>query len=144
MANAQPWFEENPQRLLRESDAMEISYPRFRLTNDAPGKLSWHGVLVSNSNNRYLIEIAYSNHHPYKAPLAYVREPKIRSLHQYNDGSLCLMHPGKTWIPKSTVAMMVPLVAGWIFCHENHQKKCRAGSEGKPCTNFSCSDWPGN
>ena len=143
MSSGQHWYEREPQRMVSESDAMAQRYSRFELKPTDLGNLAWVGYLVSNQSNRYKVAVVYSPRHPHEHPLAYILEPKLRSLHQYGDGSLCLMRNGETWLPMSTAATMVPLIAAWLFAHERHQRKCRRDG-GRPCGVFSCPDWPGN
>ena len=139
-----PWWEDDPERLVEESDAMGQRFAQFRLFRDREGGLTWSGWLTSNLNSDYGINLVYPINFPYGPPAAYITSPSnLKAPHIFSDRKLCLMHDtGATWRTSSTAATVTALVAAWIASFEFHRDHCRRGLYSDPCLNPECPDWP--
>jgi hypothetical protein len=137
------WYDSNPGRLLAEKKAMSVRFPSFELRKINNG-LAWSGTVKPKGPNAktYQIVIQYPSDYPYKPPQAFVIRPHVKSLkHKYSDDSLCLMYPGdNTYTDKTTAVQAVAMVATWLWCYEDHAKRCPRGIN---CTKDPCPYWPG-
>lgn len=121
------WYEDDPDRLLIEKEAMRKRFPRFELVKMDDDKLVWIGALETNANNKYEIAVVYPHNFPNGTPLVYPVDPKIevwdeasfRIRHQYMDGHLCLYYPGdRTFHANTTAAVVIGVAAAWFFAYE--------------------------
>lgn len=121
----QPWYSQNPARLILEKEAMSRRFPQFKLVLQGI-RLYWMGTLTSNSGNHYQIALEYPDDFPDTPPKVFPIEPVITIWkdenllkHQYRDGSLCLFHPNDRFFEANTTAVTVIAVAAtWLFAYE--------------------------
>ena len=118
--SSKQWHRIKPQLLDREQQAMARFYPSTELNFEPQGNASWNGDIVTWSGNRYQVSLRYPPVFPYRAPLAYIVNPKIEeSRHIYPDGHLCLFHKDdKAWQVNTTGATVMSWVTLWLHCYE--------------------------
>ena len=118
--SSKQWYRVKPQLLEREQKAMARFYPSMNLGFESNGNASWEGAIVTWSGKSYKIALRYPPVFPYRAPLAYVVNPKIEeSRHIYPDGHLCLFHKDdKAWQVNTTGATVMSWVTLWLHCYE--------------------------
>ena len=118
--SSKQWHRIRPQLLDREQKAMALFYPFMQLNFESKDNASWDGDIVTWSGNRYEVSLRYPPVFPYRAPLAYVVNPKIKeSRHIYPDGHLCLFHTDdKAWQVNTTGATVMSWVTLWLHCYE--------------------------
>lgn len=118
--SSKQWYRIKPQLLNREQRAMARFYPSMRLTFDGKGTACWNGDIVTWSGKKYEVSLRYPPIFPYRAPPAYIVNPKIeQSRHIYPDGHLCLFHKDdKAWQINTTAATVMSWVSLWLHCYE--------------------------
>lgn len=134
------WIEADPERILRERDAMaahctdmawrdDLTWPSGR-----PG-VGWEGLAPAWAaererpkgvdalldGRRPRLQVLYAEAFPMVAPDLYPIEPDVpierRTQHRWHvngDGSLCLMQAANDWQPDDTAADLVCKAAGWF------------------------------
>jgi hypothetical protein len=64
---AYQWYEEDPDLLEEEKNAMRRFFPRFEMDQLDDGRLYWHGGIktrVLNDDNEWYLQVVYQNNHP--------------------------------------------------------------------------------
>lgn len=117
------WYEQVPERLLREREIMSESFPQARLVKLSDGRLAWVLALRTNSGRTYVVNITYSNGFPLEYPQVFVVDPPIvASPHQYAGGRLCLFstadRPERSYTVKTTAATIASWAAAWLASYE--------------------------
>ncbi len=113
------WYERYPLRISAEKIIMQENYPQFVLKIDDGRRLFWDGILQTNFNPLYQVNIMYPESYPWDRPKLQIVHPPVRpeAPHRYADGSLCV-YP-KDWNYKqATAPAAVPLIAGWLALYE--------------------------
>ncbi|MCF8228709.1 MAG: hypothetical protein K9G58_11760 [Bacteroidales bacterium] len=64
---AYQWYENDPELLKEEKNAMERFFPHFQLEKLDDGRLFWHGGVktkVLNPDREWYLQVIYQNNHP--------------------------------------------------------------------------------
>jgi hypothetical protein len=128
------WWQDDPQRLHAECEALRAAAPGLTWNADGPGR--WHGEvplwpfgrpqptgLPSLVGNRPLsVEVICSAAYPMMAPFVFPVsvEPPIGALgytewHLLPHGALCLFRGTAWWDPARLIASLVPKISGWYI-----------------------------
>jgi len=112
------WYVRHWKRLKAEQIIMNERFAQFVL-KEGNRRLFWEGILLTNFQTYYQVEIIYPPNYPYQRPVFRVLWPKIRkrSPHVYVDGSLCV-YPDHWNHKRCTTPAGVSLVASWLFLYE--------------------------
>jgi hypothetical protein len=64
---AYQWYDNDPELLREEKNAMRRFFPKFKLEKLDDGRLFWHGAVktkVLNPDNEWYLQAVYQNNHP--------------------------------------------------------------------------------
>lgn len=106
-------------RICAEKIIMAEKYPQFVLKADKNMELFWDGILQTNFDTLYRVNIKYPPSYPWDKPKLVIVEPHVSLLapHRFADGSLCVYPEG--WNHKqATAPAAVPLIAAWLALYE--------------------------
>lgn len=130
-----PWWEAEPETLVREIEAMSVVAPSMRWADELPEK-GWEGEVPLwpfqrpapadleelVGGQRLNLLIAYTPAHPIVAPCFYPLSPEtdpnmwtLHTWHLNGDGSLCLFQDATTWTPEATAADLISKAASWFL-----------------------------
>lgn len=110
-----PWFERNPDRLVREYREVKDRYPESVLLRTDAGLLAWLTKMRVEGDD-YAVLAIYPEAFPHKRIDVVPVDPawKNRS-HQTADGRLCLLtYVPNRWDPSYGAAFMLDRARGWI------------------------------
>jgi len=113
------WYERYPLRIAAEQIIMAENYPQFVLKSDDNKRLFWDGMLQTNFDTLYRVNINYPMSYPWQKPKLEIVQPQIDPFapHRFADGSLCVYPKG--WNHKqATAPAAVPLIAAWLALYE--------------------------
>lgn len=129
------WWQEDPRRMVRERDAMELAAPDLRWLETEPSG-GWLGTVplwpfdraepqnldVLVGANAFTVRIVCGNAYPMVEPEVKSAnvEPPIEAFgwtawHVLPNGNLCLLQDSAMWDPGGTVADLVPKISGWYI-----------------------------
>ena len=113
------WYERYPLRISAEKIIMQENYPQFVLKLDDNRQLFWDGILQTNFDTLYRVNIHYPQAYPWQKPKLTIAHPQLRTdaPHRFIDGSLCIYPDGWNY-KQATAPAAVPLVVGWLALYE--------------------------
>jgi len=113
------WYQRYPLRISAEQAIMREMYPQFILKIDDQRLLFWDGILKTNFNTHYQVNIHYPQAYPWEKPKLFIVDPALHqdAPHRYLDGALCI-YPVNWNHKQATAPAAVPLVAAWLAMYE--------------------------
>ncbi len=109
-----PWYERDPDRLLREHSEVTQRYPGSVLVRDGD-LLSWRATLNVEGRD-YVVRVAYPAAFPHQRIDVFPVDPAWKDKdHQTADGRMCLLsYVPNRWDPSYGAAFMLERAKGWI------------------------------
>lgn len=98
---------------------MQENYPQFVLKLGDNKQLFWDGILQTNFDTLYRVNIFYPQAYPWQKPKLIIAYPELLTdaPHRFIDGSLCIYPDGWNY-KQATAPAAVPLIVGWLALYE--------------------------